>query len=37
MNKQLLIETHPIKISASPLTENVGGVKKPLIVEGGWR
>ena len=34
MNKQLLIETHPIKISASPLTENVGGVKKPLIVEG---
>jgi len=34
MNRQLLIETHPIKISASPLTENVGGVKKPLIVEG---
>ena len=34
MNKQLLIEVHPIKISASPLTENVGGVKKPLIVEG---
>ena len=34
MSKQLLIETHPIKISASPLTENVGGVKKPLIVEG---
>jgi len=28
MNKQLLIETHPIKISA------FGGVKKPLIVEG---
>jgi hypothetical protein len=34
MNKQLLIETHPIKISAAPLTENVGGVKKPLIVVG---
>jgi hypothetical protein len=34
MNRQLLIETHPIKISATPLTENVGGVKKPLIVEG---
>jgi len=34
MNKQLLIETHPIKISSTPLTENVGGVKKPLIVEG---
>ena len=34
MSKQLLIETHPVKISASPLTENVGGVKKPLIVEG---
>ena len=34
MNRQLLIETHPIKISASPLTENVGGVKKPLIVVG---
>jgi hypothetical protein len=34
MNKQLLIETHPIKISAAPLTENVGGVKKPLMVEG---
>jgi hypothetical protein len=33
-SKQLLIETHPIKISVSPLTENVGGVKKPLIVEG---
>jgi hypothetical protein len=34
MNKQLLIETHPIKISSTPLTENVGGVKKSLIVEG---
>jgi hypothetical protein len=34
MNRQLLIETHPIKISATPLTENVGGVKKPLIVVG---
>jgi len=34
MNRQLLIETHPIKISSTPLTENVGGVKKPLIVEG---
>jgi len=34
MSKQLLIETHPIKISASPLTENVSGVKKPLMVEG---
>ena len=34
MSKQLLIETHPVKISSSPLTENVGGVKKPLVVEG---
>ena len=34
MSKQLLIETHPVKITSSPLTENVGGVKKPLIVEG---
>ena len=34
MSKQLLIEIHPVKISASPLTENVGGVKKPLVVEG---
>jgi len=34
MSKQLLIETHPIKISSTPLTEGVGGVKRPLIVEG---
>jgi hypothetical protein len=34
MSKQLLIETHPIKISTSPLTESIGGVKKSLIVEG---
>lgn len=34
MSKQLLIETHPVKITSSPLTESVGGVKKPLIVEG---
>jgi hypothetical protein len=34
MSKQLLIETHPVKISSSPLTESVGGVKKPLVVEG---
>jgi len=34
MNRQLLIEIHPIKISATPLTENVGGVKKPLVVVG---
>jgi hypothetical protein len=34
MNKQLLIETHPIKISSSLLTENVSGVGKPLIVDG---
>jgi hypothetical protein len=34
MSKQLLIETYPITISSSLLTENVGGVGKPLIVEG---
>jgi hypothetical protein len=34
MSKQLLIETHPIKISTSPLTESIDGVKKSLIVEG---
>lgn len=34
MSKQLLIETYPIKISSTPLTESVIGVKKPLIVEG---
>jgi hypothetical protein len=34
MSKQLLIETHPIKISSTPLTESVMGVKKPLVVEG---
>jgi hypothetical protein len=34
MSKQLLIEIHPIKISSAPLTENVSGVKKPLMVEG---
>jgi len=34
MNRQLLIETYPIKISPTSLTENVGGIKKPLIVEG---
>jgi hypothetical protein len=34
MSKQLLIEIHPVKITSSPLTENVGGVRKPLVVEG---
>lgn len=34
MSKQLLIETHPVKITSSPLTENVGGVRKSLVVEG---
>jgi hypothetical protein len=34
MGKQLLIETNTIKISPSSLTENVNGVRKPLIVEG---
>ena len=34
MSKQLLIETNTIKISPSSLTENVNGVRKPLIVEG---
>jgi hypothetical protein len=34
MSKQLLIETYPITISSSLLTENVSGVGKPLIVEG---
>jgi hypothetical protein len=34
MSKQLLIETYPITISSSLLTENIGGVGKPLIVEG---
>lgn len=34
MSKQLLIETHPVKITSTPLTESVDGVKKPLTVEG---
>jgi hypothetical protein len=34
MSKQLLIETHTIKISSSQLTENVNGMGKSLIVEG---
>jgi hypothetical protein len=34
MSKQLLIETNPIKISPISLNENIGGIKKPLIVEG---
>ena len=34
MSKQLLIEIHPVKITSSPLTESVGGVRKPLVVEG---
>jgi hypothetical protein len=34
MSRQLLIETNPIKISPISLNENIGGIKKPLIVEG---
>jgi hypothetical protein len=34
MSKQLLIEINPIKISSTSLNESVGGIKKPLMVEG---
>jgi len=34
MNKQLLIETHSVKISASQLTENVNKANGNLLVEG---